>query len=276
MRPHVVSAVSLMALSALCVASAQAGESSGDVERTTTKHTSTATGSIEEQARRWRLTTTEYRRFQEAMAGPRGRFSAPNITPIEVLGIEAETVVERERYAALWVEILRADTAKVLAFTRTVAETWRRNHRSQPLVNRAYINTRRLEQGKRAIPEAAPIPVFADPSKVGASDELLLFTEIACDRCSADVLRLVAQLEAGDFARLDIYLLDVPVGDVAGIQTWAASLAIAPALVQGGALTLNFNGGAYQSLLESLRYTPSRFPVVMRRRGETYDLVSLR
>ena len=193
-----------------------------------------------------------------------------------MLGIEAETAAERERYAELWIEIIREDTTKVLAFTRTVAETWRRLHGDQPLVDRAYINAQRLNRGERPIPPDSHSPILADPTKVSVSDQLLVFTETACDGCSADVLRLAAQLQAGDFARLDIYLLDVPAGDVAAIQSWAASLAIPPELVQVGALTLNFDGGAYRSLVESLQFTPSRFPVVMRRRGETYDLVSLR
>ena len=257
-------------------ANAHAQSADSTLQETRTELTSTSTATLEEQARIWGITTEDYRRFQEAMKGPRGRFSSPNITPIEVLGIEAETAAERQRFAEIWVETIRADTTKVLAFSRTVNETWRRLHGDEPLVDRAYINRHRVEQGKRPIPTADHGGILADPTKVTGSDQLLLFTEVGCESCNADVLRLAKQLEAGDFAGLDIYLLDVPPGDIAAVQSWAAAAGIPVHLVRGGRLTLNFDGGAFRSLTNSLQFSPSRFPVVMRKKGQSYDLVALR
>ena len=231
---------------------------------------------LEEHARRWGLTKEEYQRYQKALEGPRGRFSVTNISPIEVLGIEATTTAERDRYAEMWVQMIRADTTKVLAFTRSVHETWQRRHPGAPLIDRDYINQARAKHGKRPIPQADATKILANPTKVAASDQLLLFTEIGCQPCNTDVVRLIDQLEAGVYAGLDVYVLDAQAGDVAAIQNWASELAVPPDLVQDGTLTLNFDGGAFQSLIESMQFTPSRFPVVMRRQGQSYDLVSLR
>ena len=266
--------VSLLILISVHAAGIQAEEQSVVVEKTVTE-LPTSIASVEEQARRWGITAEEYRRFQDAMEGPRGRFGAPNITPIEVLGIEAESTAERQRFAELWVETIRNDTAKVLAFSREVSTTWRRLHGQDPLLDRSYINIQRLKSGKRLLPTDGHPSPLANQSQVKPADHLLLFTETACDSCSADVARLVSQLENGSFARLDVFLLDVADGDVAAIQSWAASLAIPPGLVQTGKLTLNFDGGAYQGLAESMQFTPAKFPVVIRRNGEGYDLVSL-
>jgi len=266
--------ISLLILISVHTATVRADEQTATVEQTVTElQTSVAT--IEEQARRWGITAEEYRRFQEAMEGPRGRFGTPNITPIEVLGIEAETTAERQRFAELWVETIRNDTAKVLAFSREVSATWRRLHGNEPLLDRSIINIQRLKSGKRLLPTDGHASPLANQSQVQPADHLLLFTETACESCSADVARLVSQLENDDFARLDIFLLDVADGDVAAIQSWAASLAIPPGLVQSGKLTLNFDSGAYLGLAESMQFTPAKFPVVMRRNGGAYDLVSL-
>lgn len=268
--------IALLTFGMLVSTAAHAQSSNGAVAKIETDLVHTQSMPLEEQARHWGLTKEEYRRYQEALAGPRGRLSATNISPIEVLGIEATTAAERRRYAEMWVQMIRADTDKVLAFTRSVHETWKRKHPNDPLIDRHYVNRVRAERGERPIPLGDASKLLADPTKVGNQDQLLMFTEVGCDDCNADVLRLVDQLQAGDYAGLDIYLLDVPAGDVAPIQSWAGTLAIPLDLVQSGRLTLNFDGGAFQSLTESMQLTPARFPVVMRRQGQSYDLVSLR
>ena len=74
----------------------------------------------EQAAARWGLTVAEYEKYETAMAGLRGRLSDTHITPIEVLGIEADTPAERRKYAEAWVKLIEADTAKVLAFSNVV------------------------------------------------------------------------------------------------------------------------------------------------------------
>lgn len=250
---------------------AQGESTDSAVREIETERTATDITSPEEEARRWGVTVEEYRRYQEALLGPRGRLSVTNISPIEVLGIEATTTAERDRYAEMWVKMIRADTGKALAFTRSVHNAWERLHPDEPLIDRHAINLERAKGDSRW----GPIPL-KDDDKVGADDQLLLFTKAACDSCNVDVQRLVKQLEGGAYAGLDIYVLDVGEGDIAAVQGWAAALAIPPHLVHDGAITLNFDRGALQTLTNSLQFTPSSMPVIMRKRGQDYDLVSQR
>ena len=261
--------VPFLALVMMAGTAAQAESPDGAVQEVETERTATEITLLDEDARRWGITTDEYRRYQKALLGPRGRLSVANISPIEVLGIEATTTAERDRYAEIWVEMIRADTAKALAFTRAVQDAWERLHPDEPLVDRRIINLERAKGDSRW----GPIPL-GDKDEASADDHLLLFTKTACDSCNVDVRHLVKQVEGGVYAALDIYVLDIAEGDVEGVQDWAGRLAIPPHLVQDGTLTLNFDRGALQTLTNSLQFTPSSMPVIMRKRGQDYDLVS--
>lgn len=251
-------------------AKAYAGSHAGSITATETDLAVTETRSVEAEATRWGLTIEEYRRYQHAMEGLRGRLSVPNITPIEVLGIEAKTSAERDRYAEMWVEMIRADTTKTLAFTRAVHDAWQRLYPDESLIDRRYINETRARHGSKW----GPIPLEGPSETIGG--RLLVFTEIACAICNADVLDLIRQVEAGTHAGLDIYVMDVAIGDAVAIQHWAEALPIPTHLVQHGTLTLNFDAGALQTLTDSMQFTPASLPIVMRRRGQSYDLVSWR
>ena len=67
-------------------------------------------------AQAWRITVPELRRARELMAGPRGAFSDPAISPVEVLGIHATSPGERQRYARLVARISADDTVQLLAW----------------------------------------------------------------------------------------------------------------------------------------------------------------
>jgi len=59
------------------------------------EQTSTSGPSMEERSKAadWGLSESEWERYRRLMAGLRGSLSVPNITPIEVLGIHAESKV---------------------------------------------------------------------------------------------------------------------------------------------------------------------------------------
>lgn len=261
-----------LAILMMCSTAVQAESTEGAVRVVETDLAQTKTTTLEELARQWGLTKEEYQRYQAALDGPRGRLSAANISPIEVLGIEAVTTAERDRFSEMWVRMIRADTAKALAFTRSVHEAWRRLHPGEQLIDRSTINLERAKGNSRW----GPIPLKDKAkAKTGLNDQLLLFTKVHCDPCNADVRHLIEQVKVGAHAGIDIYLLDVEDGDVASVQGWAAELQIPPNLVQDGTLTLNFDRGALQTLTNVMQFTPSSMPVVMRQRGQNYDLVSL-
>lgn len=80
------------------------------------------TGDDRALAQAWRITPAELRRAREVMAGPRGAFADPAISPVEVLGIQATSAGERQRYARLLAQISAADTLQVLAWIKVLRQ----------------------------------------------------------------------------------------------------------------------------------------------------------
>lgn len=218
--------------------------------------------SVEEEARRWQLTPEEYNRHLLALEGPRGRLSDPDITPIEVLGIEAQTTGERERYARLWVEMIRRDTAKTLAFTRSVHDAWLDIAPDRALIDPILVQKLKLQNGRSSTATAVV------PSR------LIVFISLACEGCDADMRRLLGELEEGRHLGLDIYVLETA-GDDERIQAWALAQNIPVDLVNDQTITLNIDRGELQTLADSMGITPSDLPVVVRRQEQSYDLVKL-
>jgi hypothetical protein len=64
----------------------------------------------------WGISVDELSRARFLMQGPRGAFSAPNISPLEALGMHAKTDQERRRYAKLFARASIDDTLRVMAW----------------------------------------------------------------------------------------------------------------------------------------------------------------
>ncbi|HYE71659.1 MAG TPA: integrating conjugative element protein [Aquabacterium sp.] len=89
----------------------------------------------EELAQVWSLSLTEVRRAKMLMQGPRGAFSSPQLSPIEVLGIHARGDDERERYARLFARAIYEDTLRVLAWSRSAQAEVQRITAGQPVID---------------------------------------------------------------------------------------------------------------------------------------------
>lgn len=227
----------------------------------TTELTETTINPVDEEARRWNLTREEYDRYLEALEGPRGRLSDPGITPIEVLGIEATSRAERERYARMWVEMIRADTAKVLSFSRTVHDAWRAVAPDRKLIDPILVTRLKLQRG--ALPT---LTGHGQPSR------MLMFLETECVACEITAGDLVNQVVSGQATGVDFYFLD-PAGDVASVQAWAHAQGIPLDLVRQGTVTLNFDQGEFQRFKAPLALSDD-LPVVLRREGGRYEIVN--
>ena len=66
----------------------------------------------------WGLTDSEWQRYQVLMGGIRGSVSQANLSPLEALGIHAETEEERRDYAKRLAIVMHDDTERVLAFAK--------------------------------------------------------------------------------------------------------------------------------------------------------------
>jgi len=222
------------------------------------------------ESTRWRLTEEEYARYLELMKGPRGSFSVPTITPIEVLGIHAETSAERERYATLWVEMIKADTARVLAFQNTVHAVWSKKYPEEPLINRARINSLRAASHSKF----GPLKLDHEPALMSMTGRTLFFTRPDCPRCDDELDTALRLVDDGTIAGLDIYLTGVPQGEDEFIQKWARQRRLPIERLADRSITLNYDIGVSATVARQIGRMPA-VPMAVQRRGEAYEWVAL-
>ncbi|MEW9897953.1 TIGR03759 family integrating conjugative element protein [Chitinivorax sp. PXF-14] len=193
---------------------------------------STDAGLDERLARDWGLRPEEWARYRQLMQGPLGIYS-PNLDPLTVLGIEARSDEERNRYAELQVQAESRRVGKTLAYQRAYDAAWKRLFPGQQRVN---------------LPGArAPASGNMGPGR------LAVFVKADCQPCE----QRVRQLQAAGTA-FDLYMVGSRQDD-GRIRQWATQAGIDPARVRARTITLNHDGGRWLSL--SL---PGELPAVVR------------
>lgn len=209
----------------------------------------------------WALDQDEWRRYRALMQGVRGSVSPATLSPVEVLGIHARDAQERQKYAEQWARMMREDAERILAFQHAYDQAQRRLFPQGPLIDAVQVAMR-------------PSKPTADREVLlEATDRVLFFTATDCGACDAVLDRLLAKLNT--FAGLDLYLLDVAVGEEDRIRQWAETRKIDPQWVHERRITLNVDGGALKTLAaisSAGRDTP---PVVLRRRGDAVSPLSI-
>jgi len=239
MKPHLIFLLLLASmLTAAYSRHALAQNTSSTVSSTITpsrEHPASIAHSDEQQARDWGLRTDEWTRYRELMKGPLGVYS-PALDPLSALGIEARSEDERRRYAELQVRAEARRVEKTLAYQRAYDAAWQR---LAPGMNRVSLPGAHPADSTTAIPQN--------------SDRTAIFVNDACPACDRAVQRL--QASGTEF---DIYVVGSSADD-AHIREWARRTRIDPAKVRAGRITLNHDGGRWQSL-----GLPGELPAVIR------------
>jgi integrating conjugative element protein (TIGR03759 family) len=177
----------------------------------------------DELAHAWGLTTQEAERYEVLMRGPRGAFSVPSISPIEVLGIHADTPAERRQYAERLVRLLYEDTERVLAFERATQAAWQRLGR--PMFDPAQLQTRKIGG-------------LSETRDLWGKRLALFVARRDCPRCTATTRKLVNLAgDKGPLSGLDIYVVDTR--DAEAIRAFARGAGVAPESVTRRRITLN-------------------------------------
>lgn len=170
----------------------------------------------------WGLNEKEWGRYNALMQGIRGSISQPNLSPIEVLGIHAETEAERHDYAKKLAKLIKEDTERVLAFTR------------------AYQAEADLITPNKSIINPAVNAVSGGPAML-ASDRVLFFTRLGdCIQCRHQLNALLEATHKTD-TQLDIYLVDA--ASDSDIVSWAKKQPIEPSRLSNKTITLNHDQG---------------------------------
>jgi integrating conjugative element protein (TIGR03759 family) len=197
----------------------------------------------------WGLTEPEWTRYLQLMKGIRGSVSQGNISPLEVLGIHAETEKERRDYARRFARMMKEDTERVLAFSKAYADEAAQLNAGLPIIDKALMQ---LVAGV-ANPDKAILP----------GDRLLLFTRTqSCGECER-LLATAVELSSQAHAQLDIYFHDATTDQE--IRQWVDQHAIDPDRIKAGTITFNHHRGE----LSQLAGVTATVPKLMRLRGST-------
>lgn len=194
----------------------------------------------------WGLSDAEWSRYQNLMQGIRGSLSPSTLSPLEVLGIHAETDAERREYASKLAKIMQDDTKRVLAFAKIYAEESQKLNPSV-LIDKAGLG----------------LPDKVQPQPPLSSDRFLLFIRIKdCQRCEQDLSNLMTVTQQSH-SQLDIYIVDAPTDQT--IRDWAKTKALDPDRLKRKTLTLNHNRGQLAKLIGLTATVPQ---TVMIRQGQ--------
>lgn len=225
------------------------------VEQSTTLQVESRTS----RAEQWGLDATEWQRYESLMQGIRGSVSPATLSPLEVLGIHARTADERRRYAEQWAVMMRDDAERVLAFQRAYDDAQRRLFPNGLLID------------ANALALAAPNQTATEKMTWQPDDRVLFFTETQCQRCDAVLERLVSQIK--QYSGIDLYLVDVSVGEETRIRDWAAAKQIDPQWVSDHRMTLNIDAGAFDQVAGHTGQQGQDLPVlILRREGQLTPL----
>ncbi len=253
MRTHLLLLLLLTVLSGVSLQAGADPQGTAQPSIRVTKHQqSSLTYSDRDQAKHWDLTDTEWQRFKTLMQGIRGSISPTNISPIEVLGIHAESDADRRMYAERWAQMLRDDTEQILAFQQAVIEANVRLYGNQPLID---VSKLKLRQPKNAL---------------NPGDRLLFFTTTTdCSTCDARLSVLLSKIRLSA-VKLDIFLLGTEGRDEAARQ-WAQVHNIPPEMVRQQQITINHDKGT----LTRLSQNRGKPPYLMRKSPDGTVPISL-
>lgn len=210
-----------------------------------------------EEAQLWGLTFDEWERYAMLMRGVRGRLSTDQISPIEVLGIHAESDAERERYAQMWAQLMLEDAERVLRFQRAYDRAIEKLTRFLPIIDPDRLASLNKNESVKLMPD----------------DRIQFFVSLDCIVCTV-VYERIAQL-LNQVHGLDIFFVNTDGTKGQAVRKWAERVRIDPADARSGRVTLNLDNGTLKEhapnaqsvphLLLLRNGTPIEFPLELLR-----------
>ena len=211
-------------------------------EKTETEKMNTSSVSLSTtdfvEAQLWGLTPQEWERYNVLMRGIRGRLSTESISPIEVLGIHADSDAERDRYAGMWAQLMLEDAERVLRFQRAYDDAISQLTKGQSVIDPILLQN--LNRNSDL--------------KLNADDRILFFASLDCPVCWV-LYRRVSKLQS-QVKGIDIYFVDVDASNRREMGNWAKRAKISPASVRSGDVSLNLDNGTLNELAPHIQSVP--------------------
>lgn len=180
----------------------------------------------------WGLSDSEWQRYQLLMGGIRGSVSQANLSPLEALGIHAETEEERRDYAKRLAIVMHDDTERVLAFAKAY----------QVESVKLYPQTALIDKSLLGLSASPPTTNNA----LQSGDRVLFFTRLEhCATCKTQLTALVKASQEAN-VQLDVYVIGAKNDDA--IRTWATNQSFDRKRLANKTLTLNHDQGTLTQL----------------------------
>lgn len=210
------------------------------------KQASTETEAVQFDRNQWQLSENEWQRYLSLMQGIRGSISSKSLSPLEVLGIHAETDQERKQYAKRWAKLMREDVERTLAFQRAYTEATLELYGKEPLFDENVLSS--LTAANKAAQNSTN-----NPNTLNDGDRLLVFIKAsACQQCTL-ITQQALSLSAHKKVQVDFYFTDTrEPQDNPLIIAWAKQQQLDPQRLAQKTITLNHDKGTYLKVSQKL------------------------
>ncbi len=206
------------------------------------------------EAKVWGISLEEEKRYLQLMKNKSAvYYQGLNMTPIDILGLNAQSDAEREHFATLAAKHEALRVAQNLAWNQTFHETYQK-----------------LFEGIPVVGDFDPSPFSPHayrPLQLSPGESLYLFVKPE-DALQTVLMLLQEAVFETPNTTLHLLLLDM---NEAEIQAWAAQHEISIPLVQGKRITLNQGVLAYEGLALKNKTTP----LLLLARGNRSTVVDL-
>ena len=218
-------------------------------------------------AKRWRLDHEEYQRYLDLMRGPLGKWS-PDLDPLLVLGMFAESSQEERRYAELYAQQEFDLTERTLQFQQAYRSAFERLYPDAAMLDQRLLAPYFAHQQQKLVMQDAKRLArkrFVD------GDRLLFFVSQNCHECLSVINQLVGLLSSTRQSSVDVYVRDAQ--DDGAVRAWANAHHIKTAWLNDRHLTLNRDEGLLQRLKSQSTVSPAdAMPIFLKRNGRFFQL----
>ncbi|MAD65688.1 hypothetical protein [Haliea sp.] len=173
----------------------------------------------------WNLSKEDYDKYLKALEGPFGYYT-PKLerNPIMALGVTAETMSDRMKYARKHVDVEFEKNKQVIAWQLAVSLAWQEKFPNTP---------RFANQEKDKYKRISLMEGFDNGERVR------LYIKMDCRECDKAFEKLYRRLQRGG-GGIDVYFVDEPKPSVEEISRWAMSQGLTETEVKRKDVTLNY------------------------------------
>jgi integrating conjugative element protein (TIGR03759 family) len=189
------------------------------------KNLSVETEVTEFQSKIWNISTDDWIRYEQIMQGE-GQYLWKDLDPITVLGLNARSASEKNRYAEKLAKLEFTNAQKVILLDRAYNKAFHELYGKLPVVDPSKLNIGRAKASLLSVPKASVKTEFGD--------RYIAFVNTQCNSCNRMVEQVLGSLQLG--VSLDIHFKK---DSRQAITQWANKQGISAESVEVGTVTLN-------------------------------------